>query len=173
MSHSLRPRRLLSVFPVLALAMAACGDPDPPPVEEPRPAAEVVDLHDETFAPELGIDLDAMERTDSGVYYRVDEEGEGGRAERDRTVEVHYTGRLADGTTFDSSRDADQPFAVRLGVGQVIPGFEDGIIGMEVGERRTVVIPPHLAYGPEGAAPVIPPNAVLIFEIQLLSVSSA
>ena len=86
------------------------------------------------------------------------------------TVTVHYTGWLADGTKFDSSLDRGQPFVFGLGAGQVIPGWEQGVIGMRVGGKRELVIPPELAYGNQGAGKTIPPLATLKFEIELLEV---
>lgn len=166
--------RSISSLVLLVLVAAACGDPPeevPPPIDEPQEAAELVDPRMETFAAELEIDIDAMEATPSGVYYRVDEEGDGPEAEPGRTVAVHYTGYLTDGSAFDSSREQDQPFTIELGAGQVIPGFDEAIHGMQVGERRTVVIPPHLAYGAQGTgAGVIPPNAILVFDLELVDV---
>lgn len=87
---------------------------------------------------------------------------------RDRTT-VHYTGWLMDGTKFDSSVDRDDPFEFTVGVGAVIRGWEEGVLGMRVGGKRQLVIPPDLGYGPSGSGP-IPPNATLIFEIELLKV---
>jgi len=174
--HFLKQPFSSPVFPSVALLLvvAACGDaPDevPPPMEEPEPAAELVDPRMETYATELRINIDEMETTASGVYFRIDEPGDGEEAESGRTVAIHYTGYLPDGSAFDSSREQEQPFTIQLGAGQVIPGFEHGIEGMQVGERRTVIIPPHLAYGAQGAgAGVIPPNAVLIFDLELMDV---
>jgi len=96
--------------------------------------------------------------------------GKGGEAHPGDTVRVHYTGSLVDGTTFDSSRPRGTPFEFKVGAGQVIRGFERGVVGMRVGGVRKVTIPPEMGYGRKGAPPVIPPNATLIFEIELLDV---
>ncbi|PIR98010.1 MAG: peptidylprolyl isomerase [Candidatus Colwellbacteria bacterium CG10_big_fil_rev_8_21_14_0_10_42_22] len=96
-------------------------------------------------------------------------EGEGGPVERGETVLVHYTGWLEDGTKFDSSIDRGEPFAFILGAGQVIPGWELGVEGMKIGERRKLIISPELAYGTTGTpGGPIPPNATLVFEVELL-----
>jgi rhodanese-related sulfurtransferase len=104
------------------------------------------------------------------VQIRDIAEGDGAKAARNHTVVVHYTGWLEDGTQFDSSRDRDTPFPLVLGLGQVIPGWETGLDGMRVGGKRELIIPPELAYGPAGAGSVIPPNATLRFEVELLAV---
>lgn len=98
--------------------------------------------------------------------------GAGAEAGWHSKVKVHYTGWLMDGTKFDSSRDRDQPFELVIGMGQVIPGWEMGLRGMKVGGKRELVIPAALAYGAEGAGGVIPPNATLRFEIELLDVTA-
>lgn len=96
--------------------------------------------------------------------------GSGAEAVEGKEVTVHYTGTLTNGTKFDSSVDRQQPFVFRLGSGMVIPGWDQGIKGMKVGGKRRLVIPPQLAYGERGAGGVIPPNATLVFEVELLDV---
>ena len=97
-------------------------------------------------------------------------EGTGAVAESGKTVTVHYTGWLRDGTKFDSSHDRGTPLSFRLGARRVIAGWERGIAGMKVGGKRRLIIPPDLGYGARGAGGVIPPNAVLVFEVELLDV---
>jgi FKBP-type peptidyl-prolyl cis-trans isomerase FkpA len=87
------------------------------------------------------------------------------------SVSVHYVGTLTDGTKFDSSRDHGQPFQFVLGQGRVIKGWDEGVAGMKVGEKRKLTIPPALGYGARGAPPKIPPNATLVFEVELLAVN--
>ncbi|MBL8474011.1 MAG: FKBP-type peptidyl-prolyl cis-trans isomerase [Rhodocyclaceae bacterium] len=96
--------------------------------------------------------------------------GGGARAEAGKTVEVHYTGWLTDGRKFDSSKDRGQPFSFRLGAGHVIQGWDQGVAGMQVGGTRKLTIPPEMGYGARGAGGVIPPNATLVFEVELLNV---
>ena len=96
--------------------------------------------------------------------------GEGKEAKSGQTVSVHYTGWLMNGTKFDSSVDRKSPFSFNLGAGMVIPGWDQGVAGMKVGGKRKLTIPPHLAYGERGAGGVIPPNAPLVFEVELLDV---
>lgn len=96
------------------------------------------------------------------------EVGEGAVAASGQTVHVHYTGTLTDGSKFDSSVDRGQPFSFKLGAGQVIRGWEQGIEGMRVGGKRRLEIPPDLAYGDRGFPPVIPPNSTLVFDVELL-----
>lgn len=97
-------------------------------------------------------------------------EGTGDVATAGKSVTVNYTGTLTDGTKFDSSLDRNEPFTFTLGAGQVIPGWDQGVEGMKVGGKRRLTIPSSLAYGEQGAGGVIPPNATLIFEIELLKV---
>jgi FKBP-type peptidyl-prolyl cis-trans isomerase len=96
--------------------------------------------------------------------------GTGASAEPGQTVEVNYTGWLADGTKFDSSLDRNQTFSFVLGAGRVIAGWDEGVAGMKVGGERRLIIPPELAYGANGSPPVIPANATLTFDVQLVSI---
>jgi len=98
-------------------------------------------------------------------------EGDGATAENGNTVSVHYTGWLDDGNKFDSSVDRNQPFSFTLGAGMVIRGWDQGVAGMQVGEKRKLTIPANLGYGAQGAGGVIPPNATLIFDVELLGIS--
>lgn len=108
--------------------------------------------------------------TDTGLKYEDVQVGEGAKAEAGHTVSVHYTGWLTDGTKFDSSVDRNQPFEFLLGKQRVIRGWDEGVAGMQVGGKRKLTIPAHLGYGAAGAGGVIPPNAILIFEVELLGI---
>ncbi|MDQ7784499.1 MAG: FKBP-type peptidyl-prolyl cis-trans isomerase [Desulfomonilaceae bacterium] len=104
----------------------------------------------------------------SGLKVEVIKQGNGPKPQTGQTVSVHYTGTLADGTKFDSSRDRGEPISFKLGMGQVIPGWDQGIASINVGTRAKLTVPPHLGYGAQGAGNVIPPNAVLFFDVELL-----
>jgi len=114
----------------------------------------------------------AMTTTKTGLQYEDTEVGTGALAAAGKTCVMHYTGWLwtdgAKGSKFDSSRDHGSPFSFGLGQGQVIGGWDEGVAGMKVGGKRTLLIPPALGYGARGAGGVIPPNATLLFEVELL-----
>jgi FKBP-type peptidyl-prolyl cis-trans isomerase len=106
----------------------------------------------------------------SGLGYTDVVVGTGAQPQAGQTVKVNYTGWLADGTKFDSSLDRNQPFSFVLGMGQVIKGWDEGVATMKVGGKRRLTLPPELGYGARGAGGVIPPNATLVFEVELLGV---
>lgn len=111
-----------------------------------------------------------MTTTASGLQYTDDQQGTGAAAKAGDTVEVHYTGTLKDGTKFDSSRDRGRPFSFHLGAGRVIKGWDEGVAGMKVGGKRTLIIPANLGYGARGVPNLIPPNSELRFEVELLAI---
>ena len=118
--------------------------------------------------------IDALKKgakvTSSGLAYKIIKKGTGAKAEAGKTVSVHYTGKLSNGTKFDSSYDRNQPIEFELGRGRVIKGWDEGISLLNVGSKATFIIPPDLAYGARGAGGVIPPNATLIFDVELVEV---
>ena len=111
-----------------------------------------------------------FDETDSGLRYKILQKGEGKSAEKGNMVSVHYKGLLADGTVFDSSYKRNQPLDFQVGVGQVIPGWDEGICLLDVGDKARLVIPSDLAYGSAGAGGVIPPNATLVFDVELMGI---
>ena len=110
------------------------------------------------------IDMSGLEIEDQIV-------GDGEEAVAGQTVEVHYTGWLTDGTKFDSSHDRNETFSFKLGGGQVIAGWDQGVAGMKIGGARKLTIPPEMGYGERGAGGVIPPNATLVFKVELIGLS--
>jgi peptidyl-prolyl cis-trans isomerase A (cyclophilin A) len=109
-------------------------------------------------------------KTKSGLEYIEVEAGTGTQAQAGKSVSVHYTGKLQDGKVFDSSIPRGEPITFQLGRGQVIKGWDEGIALMKVGGKAQLVIPPNLGYGERGASGVIPPNATLVFDVELVSV---
>ncbi len=123
----------------------------------------------------MEIDLSKAQTSSTGLISVETETGEGESPTRGQKVTVHYTGYLAEegygrGKKFDSSKDRNQPFTFTIGVGQVIKGWDEGVANMQVGSKSTLIIPPDLGYGAKGAGGVIPPNATLIFDVELLGI---
>ena len=127
------------------------------------------ELSNDDFAQELGIDMESMTHLPSGLAFQDMVVGDGDEAVAGKAAVVHYTGWLEDGTKFDSSVGG-APFTFNVGGGQVIQGWDEGVPGMKVGGKRKLVLPADLGYGKYGSPPVIPPNATLVFEVELLEV---
>ena len=146
----------LSVAPVLLLA--GCGD----------------SKKDMAHMSEQGTESMKRIKTASGLEYEIIKEGSGASPQKGNQVTVHYTGWLDNngqpGTKFDSSVDRGTPFVFMIGRGQVIPGWDEGVMAMKVGEKRRLIIPANLGYGARGAGGVIPPHATLIFDVELLNI---
>jgi FKBP-type peptidyl-prolyl cis-trans isomerase len=150
----------LMIF-IAALTLTGCGNQTSTPAgsASPGPVSSAVPA----------ATGDQMVTTSSGLQYKILQTGSGPAAKAGETVTVNYTGWLTNGTQFDSSL-GKQPFQFVLGQGQVIPGWDQGVAGMLVGEKRKLIIPPDLGYGANGAGGVIPPNATLVFEVELLMI---
>lgn len=118
----------------------------------------------------LGEISQGFEKTNTGLRYKIEEKGNGAKAEKGKTVAVHYKGMLTDGTVFDSSYKRKQPIEFPLGMGHVIAGWDEGISLLQEGGQARLVIPSHLGYGAQGAGGVIPPNATLVFDVELVKV---
>jgi len=118
----------------------------------------------------FGADLAKAQSTSSGLRYIVTQEGTGDSPTAGQTISAHYTGCLTNGQKFDSSRDRGSPFQTQIGVGRVIKGWDEAFLDMKVGEKRVLIIPPDLGYGARGAGGAIPPNATLVFDVELLDV---
>ena len=124
------------------------------------------------YDPSTGVDVSRMERTESGLLMQTISEGWGDRpARRGDAVRIHYIGQFPDGRKFDSSIDRQETMDFRIGLGEVIRGWEEGVTGMKVGGRRKIVVPPELGYGARGIEDVVPPDQVLVFEIQLVELN--
>jgi peptidylprolyl isomerase len=147
----------------LAASLVACGDGE----EEAGPTPTESPTQVEGGPPAVSGEPTV---TASGLQFIDIEVGTGDSPQAGQTVEVHYTGWLADGTKFDSSLDRGQPFSFVIGVGQVIQGWDEGVASMKVGGKRRLIIPPELAYGESGHPPVIPSNAELTFDVELLDI---
>jgi FKBP-type peptidyl-prolyl cis-trans isomerase len=141
------------------------------PAELFAPKSDDVSVNNNLVASNSSMDANNVVTTPSGLKYIDIREGTGATPKSGQTVVVHYTGTLEDGTKFDSSRDRGQPFSFKLGVGQVIKGWDEGLSTMKVGGRRQLIIPPELGYGARGAGGVIPPNTTLNFDVELLRIA--
>ncbi len=166
-------RKCIGSF-VAGVALIACF-PDTPEFRSPTNAANLatvptLERADAGSSKPKDNPLASEPRPMSNLEIIDDEIGTGQEAKAGDKVHVHYTGTLVDGSKFDSSRDRGQPFAFTLGVGQVIKGWDQGVKGMKEGGKRRLVIPPDMGYGASGMPPVIPPSAVLKFEVELVRV---
>jgi len=155
-------KRIVVLSSVGLFALAACGGGD-----ETGDAGAT--SPEETAAPPEDCPTEPT-TTDAGLKIQEIECGDGEEAQKGDTLEVHYEGRLEDGTKFDASRDHGSTFEFLLGAGQVIQGWDEGLVGMKIGGKRELTIPPELGYGAAGSPPVIPPNATLVFEVELVDI---
>ncbi len=141
----------------------------PKPATKPKTTATKPKQSTTTHQPKK-MELNKEYTTASGLKYKITQKGTGTKAAAGSKVTVHYTGTLTDGKKFDSSHDRNQPISFTLGQGQVIKGWDEGIALLQVGDKALFTIPPAIAYGANGAGGVIPPNATLLFEVELLDV---
>lgn len=153
-------RFALALACALPLLAAACED-NPAEVEVPT-------IENTTFAPGLGVNLSASTRTASGLYYRDLTVGTGGVVSAGDSISAHYVGSFVNGTTFDQSRPRGAPLSFRAGRGQLIAGFDEGVLGMRVGGRRQLIIPPNLGYGSQ-TYQSIPGNSILVFDVEVVA----
>ena len=147
----------------------ACDGDDATPTRAPTANATTAPPAETAATTPTATNGGDLVTTPSGLQYRDEVVGSGAQPKRGQSVTVHYTGRLEDGTEFDSSRGGD-PFTFTIGIGEVIAGWDEGVATMKAGGKRTLVIPPELGYGAEGFPGAIPPNATLIFDVELISV---
>jgi peptidylprolyl isomerase len=146
---------IVSAIVVCLAGVAAADKPKTPPAKDAKKEAKVAEK---------------LVTTPSGLQYVEIKEGTGAVPKAGQTVKVHYTGWLTNGNKFDSSVDRGEPFKFSLGRGQVIRGWDEGLSTMKIGGKRKLTIPPALGYGARGAGGVIPPNATLVFDVELLGV---
>tara|TARA_B100001123_G_scaffold378482_1_gene446616 strand:- start:542 stop:1372 length:831 start_codon:yes stop_codon:yes gene_type:complete len=143
---------------ILVLLLASCSDSNSDDKSETKETNKMEEMNS------------GDQTTESGLKYIDTIVGDGDSPKVGDKVVVHYTGKLDDGTKFDSSLDRDKPFEFTIGIGQVIKGWDEGVMSMKVGGKRTLTIPPELGYGERGAGKVIPPNATLTFDVELLEI---
>ena len=147
---------------LLLLSLAACA-PKEPDVISNTPAS----IAEAKFASTLDIDIEKFDTNASGLYWRDLEAGDGAVVRAGQVVSVNYDGRFPDGSPFDAS-DPGDPIRFPIGVGRVITGWDQGLVGMKIGGKRQLIIPPALGYGSQGSPPVIPPNATLVFTVEVV-----
>ncbi len=135
---------------------------------EQKKASDAVEAKKKAAEKDLADLRKKAKKTLSGLEYIVLQKGEGPKPTKGSKIAAHYTGKLVDGTKFDSSYDRNSPIEFAVGTGMVIPGWDEALLDMQKGEKRILIIPPDLAYGPSGRPPVIPPNSTLIFEVELV-----
>lgn len=188
-------KSLIAAAALALIAVSGCQPPDvktlnPPGIDSPpvipegadesmaagesanEVAVEPSELPENVKTPDLQTTKpQEIGTTEGGMAYTINKKGEGSRrVKAGDEVAVHYIGRLMNGHKFDSSRERNEPFRFRVGSGQVIKGWDELVTGMKLGENRQAVIPPDKAYGKEGRPPKIPPNAELVFEVELLEI---
>ncbi|MHB8997212.1 MAG: FKBP-type peptidyl-prolyl cis-trans isomerase [Armatimonadota bacterium] len=181
----------LIIVAVLLVTLAGCTKQAPPAMQDSQPIAEAPATpaepattadpaatgeeakKGESMGPKLeGEEGKPVVTSDSGLKYIVLEKGTGEKPQKGATVVAEYTGWLPNGEKFDSSKDHPGDFSFPVGTGQVIPGWDEALSDMQVGERRKLIVPPDLGYGAQGAGGVIPPNATLIFEVKLVKIKA-
>ena len=160
----MRLRQLSAAFLPLAFTACLSGSDYNSSITAPN-----VSIEQTTFAPALNVDLSQSTKTTSGMYIRDLTVGTGPEATSTSTVSTYYEGFLATGFRFGYKLSPSDPYVVKIGANEVIPGWEEGLVGMKVGGKRQLIIPPELAYGPYGSGP-IPSNAVIVFNVEVVGV---
>jgi FKBP-type peptidyl-prolyl cis-trans isomerase len=163
-----RQRLVASAAVLLVLLVGACGDEK----KDPSQAGDSTEASSSAQPEVVGCSSDATELP-GGLCYVDTKVGDGPEVKKGDVLSMNYTGKLADGTVFDESAKHGGPFEFKLGAGAVIQGWDEGIPGMKVGGKRTLTIPPEMGYGESGYPPVIPPNATLVFDVEVVSVKPA